>query len=149
VKTTYCVYNQTRESFLSLSVTRADTSLSRLKGLMGKFRMGAEDGIWLIPSQGVHTFGLFFPIDVVFLDWQHRVVDVVEHLRPFGASAIRLSSSSVLQLPAHSIFASGTKPGDQMLISLPEEFGIDLEKVKKRSDSRVPAAAMQGRAQDK
>ena len=41
----YCVFNKTRESFLSLSITPADSHLARLKGLAGKFRLKSDEGI--------------------------------------------------------------------------------------------------------
>jgi uncharacterized membrane protein (UPF0127 family) len=149
LRKTYCVYNQTRESFLSLSVERADTSVSRLKGLLGRMRMRSDEGLWLLPSQGVHTFGLLFHIDVIYLDSEHQVTHLVEHLRPFRASSIRLNSASVLQLPPHTIFASDTRIGDQMLISLPEEIGIDLEKIKNQPSRRGHVQAMNGRGKDR
>ena len=60
---TYCVYNQTRECFLSLGVTPADTVFMRLKGLIGKLNMRSDEGLWVVPSSGVHTWGVLFPVD--------------------------------------------------------------------------------------
>ena len=45
---TYCVYNQTRECFLSLSVTPADTTFSRLKGLIGRLKLKVDEGLWIV-----------------------------------------------------------------------------------------------------
>jgi len=53
---TLCVFNQTRQSFLSLSVTRADTHLARLKGLLGKVKLNSDEGLFML-----------FPIDLLFL----------------------------------------------------------------------------------
>ena len=65
---TYCVYNQTRETFLSLSVTAADTIFARLRGFIGRFKLGSDEGIWLVPSRGVHTLGVMVPLDLIYLD---------------------------------------------------------------------------------
>jgi uncharacterized membrane protein (UPF0127 family) len=127
MKSTYCIFNETRESFLALNVACASTSLARLKGLLGKLRIGPGEGLWVLPSHGIHTVGMMFPVDLVYLDAGNRVVHLVEHLRPFRFSSIRLNSASVLELPAHTIYASQTRVGDQLLIWLPEEIAMDLE----------------------
>jgi uncharacterized membrane protein (UPF0127 family) len=129
MRESYCVFNKTNESFLGLNVTCACTSLGRLKGLLGKINISPGEGLWLVPSVGIHTVGLLFPIDVVYLDASYRVVHVVEHLGPFRFSPIRLNSASVLELPRHTIYASHTRVGDQLLICSPQEMEISLKKV--------------------
>src|SRR5689334_11164951 len=54
---TYCVYNQTRECFISLGVTPADTTFARLRGLIGRLELKFDDGVWVVPSRGIHTLG--------------------------------------------------------------------------------------------
>jgi hypothetical protein len=138
---TYCVYNQTREAFLSFNVSRADTTFARLRGLLGKFRMRSDEGIWLVPAYSIHTFGLFFSIDVIYLDIHDRVIHLVEHLRPFRFGPIRFRSATVLQFPPHTIYASGTKIGDQLLIALPQDIKGHLNpQVEPQSRRRASAA---------
>jgi uncharacterized membrane protein (UPF0127 family) len=115
-KTHYCAFNMTEESFLGMNITRADTGLARLRGLLGRMRLKSGEGIWVVRSQGIHTIGLLFPIDVIFLDAKDRVIDLVEHMNPFSISAIRIKCASILELPCHSIYASQTHVGDQLLI---------------------------------
>ena len=122
MKRTYCVFNQTGESFVGLNVRRADSPLARLRGLIGRFRMKAGEGLWVVPSHGIHTVGLLVPIDVIYLDGSNRVIHLVEHLSPFRIAPFLLKSASVLELPAHSIYSSQTHLGDQLLICLPEEI---------------------------
>ncbi len=119
---TYIVFNETRESFLSLRVTPADTHVSRLLGLTGRLRLKSDEGIWVIPSQGIHTIGVLFPIDLIYLDAANRVVDVKESLGSFRIAPLRLKSASVLEMPVRTIYSSQTQIGDQMLICLPEEM---------------------------
>jgi uncharacterized membrane protein (UPF0127 family) len=128
MKTTYCIFNKTRESFLALNVTCAGTQLARLKGLVGVMRVSQGEGLWVIPSQGIHTIGVLFPIDVVYLDSKDRVIHLVEHLRPFRLGPIRMKCASVLELPPHVIYESQTQVGDQMLIRRPEEMEMDVKK---------------------
>jgi len=87
-------------------------------------RLRSDEGIWVIPSRGIHTFGLMFSIDVVYLDAELRVVHLVENLGPLRIAPIRLHSESVLELPARSIYGSGTQVGDQLVIGTAKEMEV-------------------------
>jgi uncharacterized protein len=112
------VYNKTREAFIATEATLADSYLGRLVGLLGKTKRWAQlgRGLWIIPSHGVHTIGMLFPIDLVFLSKENQVVHVEEHLRPFRISSVSLKATSVLELPPHTIYRTGTQIGDQLEI---------------------------------
>ena len=114
-----CVYNKTRETFVATEATVADSYVRRLVGLLGKTKRWARLGVglWIVPSQGVHTIGMMFPIDLVFLSKDKEVVHLEEHVRPFRISALSLRAMSVLELPPHTIYRTGTKVGDRMEIS--------------------------------
>lgn len=115
----YYVYNKTQETFVATEVWVADDYLSRLVGLLGKTRRWARSGrgLWIVPSRGVHTIGMLFSIDVVFLDKNNVVVHVEEYLRPFRISKVSLKANSVLELPPHTIFRTGTRVGDRLEIA--------------------------------
>lgn len=119
---TYCVYNKTRECFLSLGVTPADTTFSRLKGLIGKLKLKVDEGLWVVPSCGIHTMGVLFPLDLIYVDDNHQVVHVIEHFPRFRISPLKTQATSVLELPTHTIYTSQTQPGDQLLICAAEEI---------------------------
>lgn len=113
------VYNKTRETFVATEATVADSYLSRLVGLLGKTKRWAQlgKGLWIVPSRGVHTIGMLFPIDLIFLSKEKEVVHVEEHVRPFRISKVSLKAVSVLELPAHTIYRSRTQVGDQLEIA--------------------------------
>jgi len=119
---TYCVYNQTRETCLSLSVTAADTIFTRLKGFIGRLKLGSDEGIWLVPSRGVHTLGVLVPLDLIYLDENYRVIHLVEYFPAFRIAPLRIQAESVLELPTHTIYSSQTQPGDQLVICVAEEM---------------------------
>lgn len=137
---TYWVFNQTRESFLSLGVRAADTSFSRLKGLIGKLRLRSDDGIWVVPSRGIHTIGVLFPIDVVYLDEDSRVIHLVEHFGRFRIAPIRRQAASVLELRTHTIHYSHTQVGDRLLICTQAEMGAHLRELDQERLIREAAA---------
>jgi hypothetical protein len=113
------VYNKTRETFVATEALLADSYLRRLVGLLGKTRRWAQlgRGLWIVPSRGVHTIGMLFPIDLIFLGKDKEVVYVEEYVRPFRISKVSLKATSVLELPPHTIYRSGTKIGDQLEIA--------------------------------
>jgi uncharacterized protein len=113
------VYNKTRETFVATDATVADSYLTRLVGLLGKTKRWAQHGkgLWIVPSRGVHTIGMLFPIDLIFLGKQKEVVHVEEHLRPFRISKVSLKATSVLELPPHTIYRSRTQVGDVLEIA--------------------------------
>jgi uncharacterized membrane protein (UPF0127 family) len=122
----YCVYNPIRETFLSLAVVAADNTYARLKGLIGRLRLRSDEGLWVVPSRGIHTIGVFFPIDLVYLDESHRVIHVEESFPAFRVAPWRTQSASVLQLPPHTIYSSQTQLGDQLVICMANEMEQQL-----------------------
>ena len=118
----FYVYNRTRQSFLSLGVSIADTFFTSLKGLMGRRKLPPDDGLWVIPCQGIHTIGVLFPIDVIYLDADRKVIHLVEHLSPFRIGPIKTSCESVLEMPARTIYSSHTQMGDLLTICSVDEM---------------------------
>jgi len=122
VKGPVYVYNRTRETFVATEARVANGYFTRLVGLLGKTRRWAKPGrgLWIIPSHGVHTIGMLFALDLVFLDRNLVVVHVEEHVRPFRISKVSLKTASILELPPHTVFRSGTRVGDRLEISSAE-----------------------------
>ena len=118
----YCIYNQTSECFLGLRVAAADSTFARLKGLIGKLTLGLDEGLWIVPSRGIHTVGVLFPLDLVYLNEDNRVLHVVESFPTFRISPLITQASSVLELPTHTIYSSQTQPGDQLVICVAEDM---------------------------
>lgn len=91
----------------------ADTSAKRRTGLLKHAGLEPGDGLWIVPSEGVHTFGMKFPIDLVFLS-KRRVVRKLRSAVPRRRIALDLFAHSVLELPAGTIVQSRTETGDQL-----------------------------------
>jgi len=73
-------------------------------------------GLWLRPCQGVHSFWMFYAIDVIFLDRELRTVKLVAGLRPFSLTMPRSDAWSVLEVEAGTIAGFGLKVGDQLRV---------------------------------
>jgi len=99
----------------------------RLKGLLGKVRLRVDEGIWVVPSRGVHTIGVPFAIDLIYLDSDQHVILLIESFGSFRIGPVRRQCASVLELPTRSIFASQTKVGDELVIYTPNDMKKYLE----------------------
>jgi uncharacterized protein len=93
----------------------AHSVLRRMKGLLGRRELPAGEGIHLRPASSVHMFFMRFPIDVVFLDRDLRVVDVRENLRPWRVAA-RRGAKSALELAAGEAERRGLRVGDRLAL---------------------------------
>jgi uncharacterized membrane protein (UPF0127 family) len=113
---TVSVYNESKGTVLALRVRVADFVLGRLIGLLGKRSLQPETGVWILPANSIHTFGMMFRFDAVMIDRNHRVVGLRERIRPFWATWPNFRAHSVLELPAFTIQKSRTEKGDQLRI---------------------------------
>jgi len=119
------VINVTKKTWLATKVRKADSFVTRLVGLLKRRNLGPEEALWLMPSKGIHTIGMKFPIDVVFLNRDNVVLQAVSGMRPFRVSTVQLRGYSVLELPAGTIKKSQTEAGDRLEISLAETSEMD------------------------
>ncbi len=113
--------NGDRGTELAIRVRKADTFWKRLKGLQGKSSLPSGEGLWIIPCRGVHTHGMTFSIDVVFLDGEMKVVGLEENLRPGRFAPVRWRARTVLELPAGTLRRTRTQVGDRINIGPYEE----------------------------
>ncbi len=140
------VFNKTKETFLAYRVKIADSILSRLIGLLGKRSLESDGGLWIMPSCGVHTLGMLFTIDVVFLDRNLKVVALRELVHPFSVTSLVFQAESVLELPAHTIFKSRSEVGDELVISSTESaLAIEQESSRKISKAASLQKVTSGR----
>jgi hypothetical protein len=111
-------FNRTRSQYLATRLSVADTHWSRLRGLLGKTASDfqQERGLWIVPCRGVHTLGMRFPIDVIYLSPDKVVVHLEPALGPWRFAPVRLKAASVLELPENTIRSTGTTIGDQLEI---------------------------------
>ncbi len=105
--------NRNRVTDVATQVRIAGTSRERRRGLLDTEEFHEGSGIWILPCEAIHTFGMKFPIDSIFLDKRLRVRSLRKGLRP-GRIAFCLAAHSVLELPVGTIEKSGTLLGDQL-----------------------------------
>jgi len=109
--------NCTRNQVLVDSGDVAASRAARLRGLLG-CTLGAGDGLLLMGTQAIHTFGMRVPIDVLFLDARGRVVHLIHALAPCRVSPFVRDAAMVLELRAGTLCASATEIGDSIFVVL-------------------------------
>lgn len=107
------IRNRTRQTVLATEADAADNSRKRRVGLLKHNSLPSGQGLWIVPCEGIHTFGMKFPIDVLYLDRKKKVLKVRPHMAPRRIS-LCLRAYSVLELPAGTIAAALTEPGDEL-----------------------------------
>ncbi|MGA2671602.1 MAG: PilZ domain-containing protein [Terracidiphilus sp.] len=133
----FCVYNQTRESFLSLGVAVSDTRSADVKEMIEKLALRFDEGLWLVPSRGIPTVGLHSPLDLVYLDEEYRVIGMIESFPAFHIAPLSRPAASVLALPAHTIYTSQTQTDDHLVICLAEDMEARLREEHTKSQQPV------------
>ena len=93
----------------------ADSWWLRLKGLLGRADLPADEGILLEPASSIHMFFMRFSIDAVFLDRELNVLKVVPGLRPWRVAA-RIRARSVLELATGTCERADVRAGDRLLL---------------------------------
>ena len=113
----FVVHNRTRGAVLASDVDLADTPRSRRVGLLRHESLPPGKGLWIYPTQAIHTFGMRFSIDVAFLDRRLRIKRIYHQLAPFRLTTLVWGARSVLELPPGSLASTGTAGGDELQIS--------------------------------
>jgi len=109
----YTVENVTRGGKLGDKVSRAESSRERRTGLLKRASLQTGEGLWIDPCEGVHTFFMKFPIDVIYLDRKHRIRKIRHALGPWRIS-LCLTARSVLEMPAGTARRTGSVAGDRL-----------------------------------
>jgi uncharacterized protein len=113
--------NTTRGTVLGERVRVADTSLTRIIGLLGERELEPGDGLLIVPSQGVHTWGMRFPIDIAVLDGDWNVIGMRKRMPHFGMTRMFWKASAVLELPPGMLDWTSTAVGDRLEFSRIEQ----------------------------
>ncbi len=111
---TVSVRNETKKTVLGERIRVAETSLNRMVGLLRDKYLEPSSGLLIYPSQAIHTIGMKFGIDVVFVDPVWRVVALKTNMVPFRMSRIHWKARCVIELPVGTIAQTATAVGDQL-----------------------------------
>jgi uncharacterized membrane protein (UPF0127 family) len=91
----------------------ADSPWKRMRGLLGRSGLAADEGMLFRPAGSIHMFFMRFPIDAVFCDRDLVVVGVERDLKPWKTAG-RKGAKVVVELPVGA--ADGLEPGDRLFL---------------------------------
>lgn len=106
------VTNLSKATLLGAKIAVADTPRQRMLGLLNTAALDPDTGLLIFPTQAVHTFGMKYPIDIIFLDKKKKVVGIRPAVRPYRLTPIYWRAECVLELPVGTIKRSHTEVGD-------------------------------------
>ncbi len=107
------MFNVTRQVQLASKVKVAASGGKRSKGLLGRKGLAPGEALWIVPCEAVHTIGMQFALDLVYLDRHHRIRKIRRNVPPWRLSAC-LTAHSVVELAAGSVRETDAQPGDQI-----------------------------------
>lgn len=81
----------------------ASNIFSRMKGLMFSTSLPDCDGFLISPCNSIHTFFMLYPIDVIFLDKDFKIVKVIYDLSPWRMTWVYFKARHVLEMKAGTL----------------------------------------------
>lgn len=101
------VYNGTQNKVILDEAEVADTFWRRYRGLAGKKVLEDDTGIILKPCNSIHTIGMHFAIDVIFLDQTKSVCHMIKKMKPGRFSPFVLKAKQVIEMNSGTIEKTG------------------------------------------
>lgn len=126
--------NHTRNKILADKGTVANRPWLRMRGLIGRASLEPGEGLLLLGTKGIHTIGMRFPIDVLFLNDDGQVIHMIHALKTLRVSPYIKTSAMVLELPAGTLKETGTQVGDWIEITIADQAQSKDERVWTETD---------------
>ena len=117
------VRNITRDNMLGDGIRGAWSLFSRMKGLLGVGGLSPGEGLWICPCNSIHSLGMAFEFDALFLNGGMRVVALYRRFRKNRLSRIYWNARGVLELPGGTIERTGQALTRQQVFRLAIQFG--------------------------
>jgi uncharacterized membrane protein (UPF0127 family) len=94
----------------------ANTFLARAMGLLGHRDLAVEEGLLIEPGGSVHTFGMRFAIDVLFLDRDMRIIKLVSALQGCRIALAPRATRRVLEITTGRALFLGLRVGMRLIL---------------------------------
>lgn len=104
------------QRIVPVRVLTASRFFSRLAGWLGRRYPVEDELLQLKPCRAVHTWGMSFPIDILFLNPDSRVLEALPSVPPNRVTSPQAKAVSVVEAPAGFIQREGIRLGDKLLI---------------------------------
>jgi uncharacterized membrane protein (UPF0127 family) len=111
------ITNLTRNQVIADKAARAGSFLARGRGLMLSPPLPAGGGLVIDPCSSIHMLFMRYPLDILFVGKDGKVVFMYEGIKPWRVGRIVRGAKLAIELPEGSISSSGTQVGDEVAIS--------------------------------
>ncbi|MES2308855.1 MAG: DUF192 domain-containing protein [Verrucomicrobiota bacterium] len=110
------VHNLSQDNWVVENGWLADTSWKQMVGLLKHRYLNKGEGMWFPGCYWIHSMGMKFEFDAVFLNREKKVVKVVSRVKRNRFLAPVLRAASVVEIPAGGAARCRVKVGDQLEI---------------------------------
>lgn len=97
-------------------VAIAESFWQRLKGLLGRRGLDANETLWIQRCDSIHTFFMKFPIDVVFVDKKLKVCGVSTNVKPWRIATKYWQADSVFEFASPNPKVKNLRKGDLLYV---------------------------------
>lgn len=97
------VVNRNTGEVILQELNIADTFMKRFLGLMGKKELKPGSGLKIEPCSSIHTFNMKFPIDVLFVSEDHKVLKLIISMKPGKVSSVVKGAKYVIEANADEL----------------------------------------------
>jgi len=111
---------QSSNSPLHFKVYKADKLFSRIFGLLGTEQLDHSHVLYIPSCSSIHTIGMKYPIDVLFVDKTGVIIKKITNLLPNRFTKLYMKADGVLEFAAGEIDKNAFFEGQQLLIT-PDE----------------------------
>jgi uncharacterized membrane protein (UPF0127 family) len=116
------IENTSRGKLVATRAELADSLWTRFRGLMLRRSLDADQALVIDPCSSIHMFFMRFPLDVLYVDREDRIVRVQECIQPWRVGPLRTNGARyVIELPVGVIARTGTRVGDSIRIRIPAD----------------------------
>jgi len=111
----YRIVNKTKNIILASQAKIADSFFKRLIGLMFKKGLSKEEALVFFKAPSIHTFFMRFPIDILFLDREGKVLRIVKKVNPYRVVFCK-NSYITIEFSSKNNNLAQTSKGDFIII---------------------------------
>lgn len=112
----YKAVNTTTGEVIADKVTIAQDFRSRSIGLLNRQSLNENEALLIKPCTSIHTFFMKFPIDVLFLSKEGKVIKIEHSLKPWNLSGCLLGCFMVLEIQPGKLAKTAIKLGNSIEI---------------------------------
>ncbi len=107
------VYRETDKLCVLPRVWKAVNAYERTRGLLGRPPLANGEGLLIDRCRMVHTMGMRYALDLIFLDADGHILKMVSNVPPLRLAGA-LSAQSTLELPAGAMAGLGLQLGEPL-----------------------------------